>query len=155
MDMERIQEVIVFDQLWTPEGQFYSHAEIPTLHNHVEEGVSMIPPGIGESFMQAGLQNVDVISGFNDEYQDYYGSSIHSLNETAFPAIIENTRVLLSELLWKLNVNETVEIEEAYLEQLLSCFVLNGTCTVIEQALAFKQNGITNQLRTSFFILLF
>ena len=147
MGIERLQEVIVLDQLWNPDTLLYSHVEnITSVHKFIEEGVSAIPPGIGESFVQAGIQNVDVITGFDKEYQDYYGTSIRSINETAFPAIVENTHVLLEELLWKLNVNRTVEVDETYLEQLLLCFVVNGTCAVIEQELSLKQNIITDQL---------
>ena len=135
MDLERIQEVIVLDQLMSSAGVLYSHSERTTEHHFVQKGVSLIPPGIGESFMQAGIENVDVITGFDKEYDPFYGSSLNTVDESDFPAILEQTSTLIHELSWKLGVNQTIEVDEHYLTNLLSCFAVNGTCSIIEQTL--------------------
>lgn len=144
-----MKEVIVLDQLMSSSGELYSHAETSINHHHIKKGRSIIPPGIGESFIQDTSLPVDVITGYDEEYQPYYGSSLNVVGEESFPIILNITDTLLTEILWKLDVSSSVSVDKEYLKQLVMCLAMNGTCSIIENVLGLKKDSITQSLRLS------
>lgn len=128
-------------------GELFSHSESVVEHKVIQEGISYIPPGIGESFMQAGISNVDVITGFNSTYNSYYGSSMNTITENEFPAIFHIANQLLEEFIWKFDLDSSIQLDENYLKQLVLCFAVNGTCTLLEQELGLEKDVLTKNLR--------
>ena len=128
-------------------GELFSHSESVVEHKVIQEGISYIPPGIGESFVQANILNVDVITGFNSTYNSYYGSSMNTITEDEFPTIMSIANQLLEEFIWKFNLNSSIQIDEDYLKQLILCFAINGTCTLFEQELGLETDILTKNLR--------
>ena len=131
----------------SPSGKLFSHSESIVEHKVIQKGISYIPPGIGESFVQADILNVDVITGFNSTYNSYYGSSMNTITEDEFPTIMFIANQLLEEFIWKFNLNSSIQIDEDYLKQLILCFAINGTCTLFEQELGLETDILTKNLR--------
>ena len=131
----------------SPSGKLFSHSESIVEHTVIQKGISYIPPGIGESFVQADILNVDVITGFNSTYNSYYGSSMNTITEDEFPTIMSIANQLLEEFIWKFNLNSSIQIDEDYLKQLILCFAINGTCTLFEQELGLETDILTKNLR--------
>ena len=131
----------------SPSGKLFSHSESIVEHKVIQKGISYIPPGIGESFLQADILNVDVITGFNSTYNSYYGSSMNTITEDEFPTIMFIANQLLEEFIWKFNLNSSIQIDEDYLKQLILCFAINGTCTLFEQELGLETDILTKNLR--------
>lgn len=131
----------------SPSGKLFSHSESIVEHKVIQKGISYIPPGIGESFVQADILNVDVITGFNSTYNSYYGSSMNTITEDEFPTIMSIANQLLEEFIWKFNLNSSIQIDEDYLKQLILCFAINGTCTLFEQELGLETDILTKNLR--------
>lgn len=137
----------MLDQLMSHSGELYSHSETSIDHHHIRKGRSMIPPGIGESFIQDTLVAVDVVTGYNEEYHPYYGSSLNTVGDESFPVILNVTNTLLNEFVWKMGITSHVTVDEDYLKQLVVCLAMNGTCSIIENVLGLKKNSITHSLR--------
>ena len=131
----------------SPSGKLFSHSESTVEHKVIQKGISYIPPGIGESFVQADILNVDVITGFNSTYNSYYGSSMNTITEDEFPTIMSIANQLLEEFIWKFNLNSSIQIDKDYLKQLILCFAINGTCTLFEQELGLETDILTKNLR--------
>lgn len=141
--------MIVLDQLMSQSGVLYSHSETSINHQYIQKGRSMIPPGIGESFIQDTHLPVDVVTGYNEEYHPYYGSSLNAVGDESFPVLLNVTNTLLNEFVWKMGITSHVTVDEEYLKQLVVCLAMNGTCSIIEKVLGLKEDSITHSLRIS------
>lgn len=107
---------------------------------------SILPPGTGESFYQAGVKNTVVITGYDTVFTNsYLGSVFHESIDTEKVEKIAAT--VFEYVLSELDVKTEVTIESTYLDSLMHCLALDGNCTVIETTMGYRSASITSQLK--------
>ena len=153
-----MHRVIVLDQLYSNSSTLYLHhepqASLPSFQEAVpilESSEAKLPPGSGESFFLAGINETFVISGYDTQYESTaFGSSFSSLSMEDLPAITDLANSIarfVQSLVF--DEGDPVEVEEEYLQQLLACLAVNGDCGIIEQTLHLTENSLTGSLRRS------
>lgn len=146
--------MIVLDSLLPLRSSLFFHAE-PDCPLAPFEGalaiqpstVAKLPPGTAESFYQAGVRNTVVISGFDDAFADPHAGSVFQEAVTA-AQVLPVASTILAFAAQQLGISSThaTAINSTYLESVLGCLAVNGSCTVLESVLDYKEGSITNRL---------
>ena len=144
--------MIILDQLLPMAEALYFHSEAATpapFHHSLSILPSterLLPPGTAESFFAAGVRNVTVITGYDTHFVGNWASALQPALNTSAVLPIASTllQYILSEL--RLNAPEAA-INATYLEELVQCLAVDGTCAVMERLLGSEDGAITSQLR--------
>ena len=118
--------------------------------------VAKLPPGTAESVYQAGVRRTVVISGYDDAFAEPHPGSVFQEPVTAVQvAPIAST--ILAFAMQQLGVNDTTTslsgvtatlpaINGTYLESVLRCLAVDGSCAVLESVLGYEPDSITHRL---------
>ena len=126
--------------------------------------VAKLPPGTAESFYQAGVRRTVVISGYDDAFAEPHPGSVFQEPVTA-AQVAPIASTILAFALQQLGVNATRASEVAgtsttifdvaatlpaingtYLESVLRCLAVDGSCAVLESVLGYEPDSITHRL---------
>ena len=142
--------MIILDQLLPMQDSLYFHSErddVSPFYGDIAilpSSVAVLPPGPAETFFMAGVDTI-VISGFDAEFRTRsYGSSLQemvNLNDTIIVA-----QTISAFLASELELGIVPIINAVYLNSLLDCLAINGTCSVIEDVLSMEDGYITHRL---------
>lgn len=144
--------MIVLDQLFPLNQSLFFHAE-PELSLSPFAGtlsiqpssVRHLPPGTGESFYQAGVHSTVVITGYDASFVNtHYGSVLSS--EVVSSEVEKVASTILEYVVHQLGVPQPPSINGTYLQGVLNCLAINGTCDVLERVLGYAEGAITKRL---------
>ena len=136
--------------------------------------VAKLPPGTAESFYQAGVRRTVVISGYDDAFAEPHPGSVFQEPVTA-AQVAPIASTILAFALQQLGVNATrasevtgtstslsgvtatstslsevsptlPAINGTYLESVLRCLAVDGSCAVLESVLGYEPDSITRRL---------
>lgn len=136
--------------------------------------VAKLPPGTAESFYQAGVRRTVVISGYDDAFAEPHPGSVFQEPVTA-AEVAPIASTILAFALQQLGVNATrasevtgtstslsdvtgtsttifdvaatlPAINGTYLESVLGCLAVDGSCAVLESVLGYEPDSITRRL---------
>lgn len=136
--------------------------------------VAKLPPGTAESFYQAGVRRTVVISGYDDAFAEPHPGSVFQEPVTA-AQVAPIASTILAFALQQLGVNATrasevtgtstslsgvtatstslsevsptlPAINGTYLESVLRCLAVDGSCAVLESVLGYEPDSITHRL---------
>lgn len=138
--------------------------------------VAKLPPGTAESFYQAGVRRTVVISGYDDAFAEPHPGSVFQEPVTAAQvAPIASTILAFSLQQLGINATSTTlsgvtatstslsgvtvtstslsevsptlpAINGTYLESVLRCLAVDGSCAVLESVLGYEPDSITHRL---------
>ena len=138
--------------------------------------VAKLPPGTAESFYQAGVRRTVVISGYDDAFAEPHPGSVFQEPVTAVQvAPIASTILAFSLQQLGINATSTTlsgvtatsislsgvtvtstslsevsptlpAINGTYLESVLRCLAVDGSCAVLESVLGYEPDSITHRL---------
>lgn len=138
--------------------------------------VAKLPPGTAESFYQAGVRRTVVISGYDDAFAEPHPGSVFQepvtaaqvapiastilafslqqlgVNDTSTSLSgVTATSTSLSEVTTTSTslseVSPTLPaINGTYLESVLGCLAVDGSCAVLESVLGYEPDSITHRL---------
>ena len=138
--------------------------------------VAKLPPGTAESFYQAGVRRTVVISGYDDAFAEPHPGSVFQEPVTAVQvAPIASTILAISLQQLGINATSTTlsgvtatstslsgvtatstslsevsptlpAINGTYLESVLRCLAVDGSCAVLESVLGYEPDSITHRL---------
>ena len=138
--------------------------------------VAKLPPGTAESFYQAGVRRTVVISGYDDAFAEPHPGSVFQEPVTAVQVApiastilafamqqlgVNATSTSLSEVTATSTslsgvtatstslseVSPTLPaINGTYLESVLGCLAVDGSCAVLESVLGYEPDSITHRL---------
>ena len=138
--------------------------------------VAKLPPGTAESFYQAGVRRTVVISGYDDAFAEPHPGSVFQEPVTAAQvAPIASTTLAFSLQQLGINATSTTlsgvtatstslsgvtvtstslsevsptlpAINGTYLESVLRCLAVDGSCAVLESVLGYEPDSITHRL---------
>lgn len=138
--------------------------------------VAKLPPGTAESFYQAGVRRTVVISGYDDAFAEPHPGSVFQEPVTAAQvAPIASTILAFALQQLGINATSTTlsgvtatstslsgvtatstslsevsptlpAINGTYLESVLRCLAVDGSCAVLESVLGYEPDSITHRL---------
>ena len=156
LDLSSIEKVIVLDHLLPLEkDSLFFHSENNGKSSISFNGplsihpstISFIPPGTGESFIQAGIQNTVVITGYDKTYLTQYAGSVYSeIVDDPINTIAMIADTVYQYILTELEVESPTITDYSYLHSLTQCLVSSGNCTIIEEVMYYAPNTISSQL---------
>lgn len=149
MSLDRFKYVIVLDQLFPYQSSLYLHSEAAAaplnLPSILPSSVQGLPPGPAHTFFQAGINDTYVISGYDATFAPGYMSALPLRIQLSQAVEVANT--LAAGIVSLLEPTEPVEVHvnSTYLDDLLSCFAVNGQCGIMEEMLGLDVDSITNR----------
>lgn len=144
--------MIVLDQLLPLNHSLFFHAE-PELSLSPFAGtlsiqpssVRRLPPGTGESFYQAGVRATVVITGYDASFANTHYGSVFS-PEVVSEEVEKVASTVLEYVAHQLGVPQPPSINGTYLQGVLNCLAINGTCDVLERVLDYAEGALTKRL---------
>mgnify|MGYP006903063434 FL=1 len=145
--------MFVLDQL-LPSTQLYLHHEADATPLDLTPSILPsssvgLPPGPAQTFYQAGVRDVYVISGYDMTFAPGYGGSLPETMELNQVVPVANT--LAREIVTLLEPAEpspAVQVNATYLDGLLACLQRDGSCGLLETTLNMELGSVTKRLRS-------
>ena len=145
--------MFVLDQL-LPSTQLYLHHEADATPLDLTPSILPsssvgLPPGPAQTFYQAGVRDVYVISGYGMTFAPGYGGSLPETIELnqVFPVANTLAREIVT-LLEPAEPSPAVQVNATYLDGLLACLQRDGSCGLLETTLNMELGSVTKRLRS-------
>ena len=139
----------MLDQLLPYQSALYLHSETAAnpldLPSILPSSVAGLPPGPAHTFFQAGINDTYVISGYDTVFASGYMSALPQ--QVQLTQAVEVANTLAASILSLLEPAIPVEahVNSTYLNDLLSCFAMNGQCGIIEEMLGLDAGYVTSR----------